>query len=436
MDYRISVEETGEVDRNIKIEIPYEMYRVKFDSVLSRAAGQAQIKGFRPGHAPRSVVEKMYGDRIQVDVLNELIDAAFRDATKKHALKIVGSPNIDLAPLKDKEDIVFTAGVSVLPEPEIKNYSNLKLEVEVEEFSEDDVAKEIEQILEHFSKFEDVTERKVIKNKDYVELDYVGKLDGNDFQGSTGQGVLINVGAGDLEEFEKALLGAEVGQEKEIALTMPEDTPNPEIAGKLVNYQVKITGIKTRELPELDDEIAKKSGMGSDVATFKQNVHDNMERQVKGRNQQNRENALFQALAEKNTFQIPQAMVDEEIRSVLFESRVLDPNKRESFDMDMTPFRGRLGEGAEMRVRRSIMLGRIIDQEKIKVSDEDLDTWLEEKVKEAKANREDVNKAFGFPKSASRLKEIVSREKAIEFLFSSAQVKETKKKKEKSKHKH
>jgi trigger factor len=425
-DYKVDIETTGEISRSINIEIPRAVYQSRFSKALNATSKKAAIKGFRPGKVPMKVVEKLYGPQIRHEVLSEITAEAYDSAVKQHELEVVGRPAIDFQDEKEGEDLKIVANIEILPRPKITGYSELTLEAEVVEASEEEFQESVKQFLQSHAKFEQIKDRTVIAEGDIVKLSYDGKSDGNELQGASAKGVFLELGKGTMPELEEKLAGVELNKETVIEVDYSSDSPKANLAGKQVQYTVTADSIYARTIPELSDELAVASGLAQTVDELKTSLRSSYDKDVEQRNKTSREAALFAAIQEKNPFEIPQVMIDEEIRSILFEMRLLDSRKRESYNVDVTRFREPLGESATGRVQKLIVLDRIIEQEKFSVADQDIEAWLDSLAAEHKQSREDINRFVGYPARLDNLKTALGREKMIDKLLESATIKEKK----------
>ncbi len=428
MDVKISVDETGEVARQIRIEIPRTLYDSRVQELVQRTAGQVAIKGFRKGKAPRQMVEKLYGDKLRSDVLGDMVSEAYKEAVRSHDLNVVGQPQISFdtdIDIGGAGDFKLKADVALYPVPQLKDYHGLEISVVKQEVTDASLEHELIHLREHYAELRDV-ERTITEAQDIVTVSYSGKIDGEPFPGSDRTDCRLHLGKSHMPPgFAEALVNKEVGKELTFELAFPDDSPEPALRGKQVTYSATISKIQCREMPEINDELAKLAGLGDTVDELKTGLKKALVERSAAENERAREDALFKALAERNPFEIPQVMVDEEVRSILFEMRILDPDDKHSYDMDLTRFREALGAGAEFRVRRFIMLKRLIEQENLTVDNAALDEWFDAQCKEADVERRELERAYGYPKNASRIKDVIARQRAAELLFASAKISET-----------
>jgi len=425
MDYKISVEPAGEAYRNIEIEIPRAVYSKKFDDAVNRASSKVRLKGFRPGHAPKAMVAKLYGTELHQEVMEGLANTALREAVKKHELNIVGSPQVKFGEDSGDNDLQITANVAVYPTPKIEGYDALKLEVEVRSFKEEDVDKEIDSYREQRADFKKIEDRTKAQKDDFALVEYSAEVDGEPFPSDKKEKRFVQIGSKMLpEELDAALAGAEVGKPVEVEVPISADYAEKKFAGKTAKYSIVITELSKKELPELNDEFAKAAG-AEDLAGLRAQVKTNLEKALEDQNTQAKERKLFEAIIEKNPFDVPQVMVDDEMRNILFEMGVLDRRSRKSYEMDMTPFRKPLEKQAEYRVKSIVVLDRIVEQEKVEPTKEELESWLDGLVsKGGFKSREELNKQVGYPDGAERLKSVLAREKITENLLAKAKIKE------------
>jgi len=431
MSAKVSIEETGEVSRDIKILIPRGQYDERFSSGVNKAAQQAKVKGFRPGKAPKKVIEQMYGDRIQNDVLEELVSAAYREALDSHKLNVVGYPKIDIKPIEDGQDVEISAAVELYPNPEIKDYKKLSFECEISEYSEDLMSTELERVAEMFATSDPVS-RKKVKKGDLLKVSYSGTIDGEPFEGSEAKEVTILLGASSVpENFEKAMVGLEKENEQSIEVEMAKDIANPAIAGKTASYVITVHEISERKIPELTNEFVKEKEVADDLEALKRQIKETIDRDIERKNQQAKMEGYFSALLEKVQFEIPGLLVDEEIRNILFEARLLDPNDKKSYQISVEGFRESLGERAEIRVKQGVALERIVEQEGVEIVEKDVDEWLEKEAKQSSVGVDEIKKIYDLPKSLDRLKSHLAREKVMEDLLADCKIKASKPEEEK-----
>lgn len=424
MEYKISVEEKSEIQRNINIEIPREHFSKEYDKALQKTASQVSLKGFRPGRAPKEMVQKLYGDKIHSEVLNEILSKAYQQALTEHSLNVVGYPEINIDDQDQNNDLRVTAGVSIYPQPNISDYMNLEFTAEVEEYTDHEIDHRLEHMLDRYAEMKPVEGRSTAEKGDLATIDYEGTIDGSEFPGSKGTNAQVEIGSGRaLAAIEEGLVGLAVDESRQIEAVLP-DTRKDEFAGKTASYNVTLKQLQQVNRPSFDDEFAKKTGMAETLPELREKLAEIIKKEIERKNEVAREDQLFRTLIEKHPFEVPQAMVDEESRGILFEMGLLDPRKEESYRFNIAPFRDGLREPAEFRVRRAIILSRVIEQEKVEFGEDDVDKWLNEVAEKEGLSREDINRRYGFPKNIARLKDMMASTKTVEKLMASAKISE------------
>jgi trigger factor len=385
MDFEVSVTPLGEVYREIAINIPEARFKSQFDREINRAASQAQIKGFRKGKVPRDVVTKMFGEAVKGDVITDLLREALFTTISSNKLNVTGAPKIEKV---EGQELSFKAKVAVVPEPIVTNYKNL--EVDAVQFELDDAAveNEVAAILDRNAKFEEAKAGKKAAKGDSVELRVERKVIGEPALDGIDESVRFFLEPDNIIEplFEE-IVGKKKGDEFSKTVTYGDDAKIVEqLRGKEVTWNIKVLDIKEKVLPELTDDWVKEQKLGESIAELKENITKSFKEDMERRNEHEKSRAILKKLIDSNTFELPQEMVDEEIRQNL--SNLLQGGKKGSRDPNDIPdsyierFRPTFGPEAEFRVRWSIILSSIANQEKGAVAPEDMQSFLEGRIKD------------------------------------------------------
>lgn len=425
-DLQVSLENQGDIARQLRFQIPRAEYNRRYDAALNKATSKVQLKGFRPGRVPRAMVAKLYGESIHGEVMEDLAVKAIDSAVKEHNLKVVGHPHVNFDELAEGADVTFQADVTVLPEPTIANYRNASLKVKIAAIGADDVEKEIESLRLSKATFEPVSGRNEAQRGDFVRIDYDATVEGESFQGSSRKNVLVEIGGGSLAEgIEDALVGRKVDDSVLVDVPFAADHRDANLAGKTATYAVVLKSIEQRILPPVDDEFAKSVELGETVSELQEKVKEQLSARIEEGNSHRKERALFDHILANNPFEVPQVLVDEEIRSMLFNMGALNRRDQRAYQFDIAPFRQPLGKEAEIRVRSLLSLDQIIQQEKFAPSDAELEEWLDGLVSQGGfKSREELNRNFGYPESKERLSQVLAREKMTKDLLSSTSFEE------------
>ena len=429
-DAVIKVEDKDEVTKNIKIEFSTEVVTKRYEEELAKATKYVHLKGFRQGKAPRHLVEKFYGDSVRDDVVSKLIDDAFKETVREHKLNIVGMPKINVG--KDEQGVNYVTNieVSLFPDPDIKNYFQESFSVELDEYKEEDVEQEIEHLRESFAEDEDVTDRTKVKEGDVVFGGYQGYVDGEADETMVMKDATVHLEKQRTRpEFIAALVGANVGDEVDVVVKFTEDAPRDELKNKDVTFKFKVEKIKKRVFPEVNDEFAAKTRRAKTAGELRESIAKRIKRQCARTNRERKEEKLFNELIKNNPFLVPEALVDEQIKKLLVSHGFADEKTVYSRDYDLTAHRLALSSYAETQVRRAIITEKILKKENVQISDEELNTWLDNQATELGETRALVDRSYRYPEQKEDLRRYVNYMMMVDRLLDKAQITEVKQEK-------
>ena len=374
--------------------------------VFRKKANSFNVPGFRRGKAPRSVIEKMYGTGIFLeDAINELINANWEEIINAPGKTIVSSPEFDIVSIED--EVVMTAVMSVKPEIELADYAGIEVEAVLTPVTDEEVDGEIETVRRRNARETEVTDRAAAMG-DIAVIDYEGFVDGVAFDGGKDSGHKLTLGSGQfIPGFEEGVVGHNAGEEFDVNVTFPTEYHAAELAGKEAVFKVKLNSIIFEELPELDDDFAVEVSSFDTFAEYRADVAAKIEKRHQTNADREVEEKLQNALAEKVTAVIPDAMIDREVEAMVRdgESRMqmqgLDfKTYLQYFGMDLDGYKAQVRPAAETRVKTELALEKIAELEKIEISEEDIEA-------EYKQISTDYNVELDYAKSALPAEEIV-----------------------------
>ncbi len=374
--------------------------------VFRKKANSFNVPGFRRGKAPRSVIEKMYGTGIFLeDAINELINANWEEIINAPGKTIVSSPEFDIVSIED--EVVMTAVMSVKPEIELADYAGIEVEAVLAPVTDEEVDGEIETVRRRNARETEVTDRAAAMG-DIAVIDYEGFVDGVAFDGGKDSGHKLTLGSGQfIPGFEEGVVGHNAGEEFDVNVTFPTEYHAAELAGKEAVFKVKLNSIIFEELPELDDDFAVEVSSFDTFAEYRADVAAKIEKRHQTNADREVEEKLQNALAEKVTAVIPDAMIDREVEAMVRdgESRMqmqgLDfKTYLQYFGMDLDGYKAQVRPAAETRVKTELALEKIAELEKIEISEEDIEA-------EYKQISTDYNVELDYAKSALPAEEIV-----------------------------
>ncbi len=373
--------------KEIKIEIDPAVIKQSYDEVSDRYAKQASVPGFRPGHAPRAVVRNRFKSEIRAEVLQHLIPDAVNQAIDKHELNAIKEPDVELenaAGLErfGEEPISVKVNVEVLPKVEVQNYKGLAVARRVRPITDANVDEMFDAFRETSAAMQPVEDRPSAAG-DTVTVNLVGKfLDNPEQEDLKADDVEVELGGPGVQaEFTENLTGVKADDEKAFSVSYPEDFKSEGLAGKRLEYTAKVTAVRVKELPEIDDEWAKSLGDEFDsVSTLRTKIREDLEKRATQESNHRLRADLMAKLLEQNEFEVPQSLIEQQttrrLESVVRDmiGRGVDPRNQQ---LNWEAAREELKTQAEADVRSTLLLERIADEEKIEVSNEDIDAEIE-----------------------------------------------------------
>ena len=414
-----------------KVKLSFDIDAAKFDEAMGKAyikvRGQIAIPGFRKGHAPRKMIENMYGEGVFYDEAFELIfDEVYGPAIDENKLEVVDRPQVDIQQIGAGKNLQFTCEVFVKPDVTLGEYKGVEVKREHTLVTEDEVNAEIEKERNKQAAEVAVDDRPVAEG-DTVNLDYSGSVDGVKFAGGTAENQTLKIGSHTfIPGFEEQMVGMNIGEEKDLNVTFPTEYHAKELAGKEAVFHVKVNGITETQLPALDDDFAKDISEFDTLDAYKADVRAKLEAQAAERDNNAFTNAVIEKVMENATVEIPEAMVERQIDSMVrnFEARLAQQGlKLADFikytGQDEKSFRNQYREQAEKSVRANLVLEAVENAENFEATEEEIDAEI---VKFAGQVGQDVENLKKNLTEGDReyFKADVIRDKAVKFLCDNA----------------
>lgn len=414
-----------------KVKLSFDIDAAKFDEAMGKAyikvRGQVAIPGFRKGHAPRKMIENMYGEGVFYDEAFELIfDEVYGPAIDENKLEVVDRPQVDIQQIGTGKNLQFTCEVFVKPDVTLGEYKGVEVKKEHTLVTEDEVNAEIEKERNKQAAEVSVDDRAVAEG-DTVKLDYSGSVDGVKFAGGTAEGQTLKIGSHTfIPGFEEQMVGMNIGEEKDLNVTFPTEYHAPDLAGKEAVFHVKVNSITETQLPALDDDFAKDISEFDTLDAYKADVRAKLEAQAAERDNNAFTNAVIEKVMANATVEIPDAMVERQIDSMVrnFEARLAQQGLKLADFMKYTgqdekSFRNQYRDQAEKSVRANLVLEAIENVEKFEAAEEEIDAEIEKFAKQIGQNVEDLKKNLT-EGDREYFKADVIRDKAVKFLCDNA----------------
>lgn len=415
-----------------KVKLSFDIDAAQFDAAMDKAyikvRGQVTIPGFRKGRAPRKMIENMYGgEGVFYDEAFELIfDEVYGPAIDENKLEVVDRPQVDIQQIGTGKNLQFTCEVFVKPDVTLGEYKGVEVKREHTLVTEDEVNAEIEK--ERNKQAAEVSvDNRAVAEGDTVNLDYSGSVDGVKFAGGTAEAQTLKIGSHTfIPGFEEQMVGMNIGEEKDLEVTFPQEYHAEELAGKKAVFHVKVNGITETQLPALDDDFAKDISEFDTLDEYKADVRAKLEAQAAERDNNAFTNAVIEKVMENATVEIPEAMVERQIDSMVrnFEARLAQQGlKLADFikytGQDEKSVRNQYREQAEKSVRANLVLEAVENAENFEATEEEIDAEI---VKFAGQIGQDVENLKKNLTEGDReyFKADVIRDKAVKFLCDNA----------------
>ena len=420
-----------------KAKLSFTVPAAQFEEAMQKAylknRGKINVPGFRRGKAPRKLIETMYGEGVFYDdAFQEIFPDLYDEAVKENDLHVVDQPEVDVKEIGEGKDLVFTCEVFVRPDVTLGDYKGLTVEVTKQEVTDADVDARIEQDRQKVARTVDV-EGRALENGDTVNLDYAGSVDGVAFEGGTAEGQTLTLGSNQfIPGFEEQMVGMNIGEEKDLNVTFPEQYHAAELAGKAAVFHVKVNSATHTELPELNDEFAADASEYNTFAEYKDSIVKELNEKAAKNNEVAVENALVEKATANAQMDIPEAMIRDQVNYILREMQMRMAYQGLRLE-DYLKYTGQTVEQladmykgeAEQRVKMELTLEAIRKVEGVEPTDEDVQKQIAEQAERMGQKVEDFEKTLT-DEQRGYLKDSAAIQKVVELLKKDCKVEEKK----------
>jgi trigger factor len=425
---KTQLEKVSSLGRKLSIEVPATVVSSTMNAFFNGVQKDVELKGFRKGKAPIAMIKNIYGDRVKMDVTQELLKMGFSKGIQEHNLDPVDYPEFEFDEVVEGKDFNFSANFEVRPQVELKTYEGLEIEKEI--FAVD--PKELDSILENIrnsrASSEDVTELRSAQKGDIAVIDFKGMIDGQPLERGDGTDHPLELGSKSfIDGFEDGIIGMTVGQTKTLKLNFPENY-HADLSGKAVEFEVTLKKLRTKVLPELNDEfVTNMTGAPGKLEDLKNNIRKDLEdRQNKKTEEQLKEN-LLKKLISLNELEIPQSLVREQKKLLVQDMQKQMANDGMS-EADYEQYKDKWDADFEKTARQMIHVAYLIDaiaeREKLHCTKEDIETKFDEYAKQTGIELARIREFYSKAESMNRLVHKITEEKVIGFLLGKSKIKE------------
>ena len=423
----LQVEKLEKNMAKLTVEVPAEQFEAALKTSFQKNKNKFSIPGFRKGKAPQAMVEKMYGVGVLYDdAIDTLLDSTYADAVKESGLDIVSRPEIGIEQIEKGKTFIYTALVAVKPEVTLGEYKGVEVEKAKPEVTDADVEAELKKVQDQNSRMVNVEDR-AVEDGDHTVIDFEGFVDGQPFEGGKSEAYPLVIGSHYfIDTFEEQLIGKNIGDEVEVNVTFPAEYHAAELAGKPAVFKVKIHEIKTKELPELNDEFAGEVSEFETMDEYKSDIRAKLAETKQQQATTENENNVVEKVVENAAMEIPDAMIDEQVREMIndyarrMQSQGISLEQYMQFTgMTIEKLQEQSRPQAEKRIRTRLVLEAVVAAENIQVSDEAVDAEIAKMAETYKMEADKVRSIMG-EAGIAQMKEDMAVQEAVDFLVAEA----------------
>lgn len=421
-----------QVEKNLvklTFEVSAEAFREAMNKAYAKNAKKYSVPGFRKGKVPRAVIEKYYTEAVFYDdAINAVLPEAYEAALAESGIEAAARPEIDVDEIKKGEPVVFIALVTTKPEVTLGEYVGIKVNKIEHNVTDEDVENELKATQNKNARLVPV-EDKPVENGNIVTIDFVGSVDGVEFEGGKGENYDLEIGSNTfIPGFEDQIIGAKLGDDVDVNVAFPEEYHAPDLAGKPALFKVKVNEIKVRELPEIDDDFASEVSEFETISEYRNSIREKLEKAAEEKVKTETENAVIEKTVEACEVEVPQAMINDQADRMLqdFAQRLqyqgMDINTYmqytggtvESFKESMKP-------QAEKQLKTTLVLEAIAKAEGIEITDEEVNDKIAEMAKQYNMEADKLKELMQDSDIAG-LKEEIAMNKVIDMLVNKAKI--------------
>ncbi|MFN8791703.1 MAG: trigger factor [Bdellovibrionales bacterium] len=423
-----SVENVSNLQRRLHVEIPAAVVENTFQKHFTNIQKNVELKGFRKGKAPIATIRSVYGDRVKMDVVQDLIQNHYAQALMAHKLEPIGNPEFEFQDPMEGFDFKFSAAFDVRPEITLKKYEGLEVERAKTQFDESRVDAVLENLRAQRATMVDVLESRPAQQGDVAMIDFEGFVDGKPLEGGQGTDHALELGAKQfIEGVEDGVVGLTVGAQKTLNLKFPSPYHSQELAGKPVEFKVTLKSLKKKSLPELNDEFIKSIGGDQDLATLRETIRKDIQESDQKKADETFKNTLLKKLVAENAFDVPPRLMEEQKQALIedFQKRMQGQGMtEEDYKQYIQKWDHDFAATAKEMIQTSFLIDAIARKHNLAATQEDVTKKFEEYAAQTGIELKRIEEFYGQPEQLSRLTYSLTEEKVIDFLTKSAKIKE------------
>ena len=385
---QVSVQRISPVVMELSVEVPVESVKTEIEKAYSNLARKAHIKGFRPGKAPRNVLTHLFGPQVQNDVANVLVNSTLPNILTEKNVTPVSTPQVEPGAVNAASAFTYKARFEVSPEIKEVVWEGFELVRPKIEVADKEVDDYLERLRTGMATLKAPEPARAAKAGDVMTIDFTLSIDGKEIKDGGGQGVQLELGAGQiLPELDAALPGKKVGDKADVDAKFPDEHPRADFKGKTGKFAITVTEIKEKVLPKLDDDFAKDMGQFQTIVELRADVHDKLSKQAKDQTEIAVAEQIVTKLNESNTVDVPPSLVEQQSRimeqEVVMQARRLGQRFNQAQAQEVF---GRIKVDAERKVRAGLLMAAIAQKLEMKITDDDIEKGVQELAQETGKN--------------------------------------------------
>ena len=395
MNFKVEKKEDSKIE--IEFTMEAKQFEIELDKAFKQNAKMFKVQGFRQGNVPRAVVEKMYGEGVLYEtVIENTVDEAYRNAVTENNLEIVTRPELDVKQIEKGKDFIFVVTAHTKPIATVKDYKGIEVKKSATRVTKKDVDAELDKMLEKNARIVTVEDRS-LETGDITSIDFDGYVDGVAFDGGKAENFELTIGSGQfIPGFEDQMIGMKIGEEKEVNVTFPKEYHAEDLAGKAAIFKVKLHSIKSKVLPEADDEFAKDVSEFNTLEEYKKDLNTKIKTRKDAEAKAAKETEAMDKFVENVEVTVPEGMIDNEVDKMLEEMQSNLSYQGLNIDqylqymgMGIEDYKKEMRESALKRIKLQLGLEFVAVEEKVKVSEKDIDTKMKALVAQYGSQDED-----------------------------------------------
>ena len=419
----VSVETTQGLERRLSITVPADQVDEQVKKELREIAKNQRMDGFRKGKVPASIIQKRFGLSVRQDIASRIMQQKYIEAIIAEKLNPAGAPQLEVKSNEEGQSLEFTATFEIYPSVEVTGIENIVVEKPAVSVEEADLDKMMDTLRKQHATFVEVDRE--AKEGDKATIDFVGKIDGEEFEGGKAEGFALELGQGRMiPGFEEGVLGKKAGDDGEIEVTFPEDYHAENLKGKLATFSIKVSKVEEQQLPEVTDEFAQKFGVEAGTVTaLREEVSKNMQRELDQAVKAKVKDQVIKGLLENNELELPKALIDSEVDNMRQQALQRMGANFDAANMPELPA-SMFEEQAKERVKVGLLLAEVISGNELKVDDEKVISLIETIASAYEDPSEVVEYYKQNDELMQQMRNVALEEQAIDLIMEKAKVEE------------